>query len=336
MSKEPSPDRIVQLQWQFMASKTFLSAVELSVFTELAKGPLHSDTLRQRLGLHPRSACDFFDTLVTLGVLERQGERYSNTADSDFYLDRAKPTYAGGFAEMANARLYGFFGSLTEGLRTGEPQNEIKKDENLYEALYNDPQRLRSFLAAMTGLNLPASKAMAERFPWREYQTFVDIGTAQGGLPVQVALANSHLVGGGFDLPPVGPIFEEYVASFDLQNRLRFCPGDFSRDLLPSADVLVISHVLIDHSLQEKRALVRKAYDALPKSGALIVCELLIDEERRKNLYGLLASLIMLIETQGGSNFTSAQCTGWMHQAGFRDTRVEHLVGADWMVVGIK
>jgi len=336
MAKAPSPDRITGLQMQFMASKTFLTTVELGLFTELAKGPLDCDTLRARLGLHPRGARDFFDALVAMGVLERERGLYSNTPESDFYLDRAKLTYAGGIAEMFNARLYGFWGALTEGLRTGKPQNEIKGGENLFDAIYGDPQRLRGFLRAMTGLSLPVAEAMAAKFPWRDYQTFIDVGTAQGALPVQVALAHQHITGGGFDLPVVGPIFDEYVASFDLQKRLRFYPGDFMKDPLPQADVLVMGHILHDWNLDEKRMLLRKAYDALAKDGALIVYEHLIDDERRTNLGGLLMSLNMLVETHGGFDFTGADCSGWMREAGFRQTRVEHLSGPQWMVVGVK
>jgi hypothetical protein len=336
MSKNLTPENIMQLGLGFWGSKTLLSALELGLFTELAKEPLEVERLRNRLGLHARSARDFFDALVALGMLERDGERYANTAETALFLDRAKPTYIGGMLEMANRRLYPFWGALTEALRTGQPQNEIKRGENLFEALYAEPDRLKLFLGSMTGLSLGAAKAIAEKFPWRKYHSFVDIGAAQGGLPVQVALAHPHLSGGGFDLPVVGPIFEEYAASFGLSDRLRFYPGSFFTDPLPSADVLVMGHILHDWDLEEKRLLLGKAYQALPKGGALIVFEALIDDDRRRNAFGLLMSLNMLIETPGGFDYTGADCAAWMREAGFAETYVEHLIGPDSMVVGIK
>lgn len=331
-----TPAGILELGLGFWASKTLLSAIELGVFTELAKQPLTAGQLTEQLGLHPRSARDFFDALVALRMLEREEERYSNTEETDYFLDRNKPTYAGGMLEMANARLYGFWGCLTEGLRSGEPQNEIRGGENLFQALYSDPDRLRLFLQGMSGISMGAARAMASKFPWADYSSFLDIGCAQGCLPVQVALAHPHLQGGGFDLPAVQPVFEEYVAAQGLASRLRFHPGDFARDPLPSADVLVFGHILHDWDLEEKRMLIRKAYDALPEGGAMIVYEALIDDDRRKNAFGLLMSLNMLIETPGGFDFTGADCSGWMREAGFRETRVEHLVGPDSMVIGIK
>lgn len=336
MQKTPTPDAIMQLGLGFWGSKVLLSAVELGVFTQLAQGPLNAASLGERLNLHARSNIDFFDSLVSLGMLARDGDQYSNTPSTNVFLDRNKPSYVGGMLEMANTRLYEFWGSLTEALRTGLPQNEIKGGEDLFTALYGNPERLKGFLEGMTSLSMGASMAIAQKFPWDKYKTFVDVGGAQGGLPVQLALNHSHLSGSNFDLPVVGPIFEEYVASFQLENRLQFHPGDFFNDPMPQADVLIMGHVLHDWDLDTKRSLISKAYAALPSGGSLIVYEALIDDDRSQNAFGLLMSLNMLIETKGGFDYTGADCSAWMKDAGFKETYVDHLVGPDSMVVGTK
>lgn len=336
MHEDLSPESILQLGMAFWGSKTLLSAVELGVFTALADGPMNGSALAKELGLHHRSSRDFLDALVALGMLHRDRDLYSNTPITDAFLDRRKPSYIGGFLEMANARLYPFWGSLTKALRTGQPQNEIKDGEDFFTAVYSDPARLEQFLAAMTGVSLGTGRALAEKFPWDRYHTVVDVGAAQGCVPVQLALAHPHLRGGGFDLPSVGPIFEAYVARFQLADRLRFYPGDFFTDELPTADVLVMGHILHDWDSAEKRTLLTKAYAALPPGGALVIYEALIDDDRRTNAFGLLMSLNMLIETTGGFDYTGADCCGWMQQAGFSKTYVRHLLGPDSMVVGIK
>ena len=332
----PTPDQILQLGLGFWASKTLLSAVELGLFSVLTEGPLDAQAVGQRLGLHPRGTTDFLDALVALGMLDRQDGQYRNTAATDLFLDRGKPSYLGGLLEMANARLYPFWANLTEGLRTGHPQNEAKTGGNFFAALYQDPARLRQFLQAMTGLSTGAAIAIAQKFPWHDRASFVDLGCAQGGLPVQLTLAQPHLVGGGFDLPAVGPIFEDFVSSLGLSDRLRFYPGDFFADPLPTADVLIMGHILHDWGLEEKRRLIARAYEALPAGGALIVYEAMIDDERRHNAFGLLMSLNMLIETPAGFDYTGADCRGWLSDAGFSQTYQEHLIGPDSMVVGIK
>jgi cyclopropane fatty-acyl-phospholipid synthase-like methyltransferase len=331
-----TPDAIMQLGLGFWGSKTLLSAVELGVFSELAGGALDGDALRERLGLHQRSATDFFDALVALGMLEREDGRYANTPATELFLDRAKPSYMGGLLEMANARLYGFWGSLTEALRTGAPQNEAKVGEDFFAKLYADDARLAQFARAMSSISTAAGQAIAAKFPWADHHSVIDIGCAEGAVPVQVALAHEHMTGGGFDLPPLEPIFDAYVAQFGLGDRLSFTAGDFFADPLPEADVLVMGHILHDWDLDEKRTLLQKAYEALPDGGALIVYEAIIDDDRRSNAFGLLMSLNMLIETPGGFDYTGADCQAWMRETGFREASVEHLVGPDSMVVGIK
>ncbi|SLM48955.1 Tetracenomycin polyketide synthesis 8-O-methyl transferase TcmO [Nitrospira japonica] len=331
-----SPVRIMEIGMGFLPSKALLSAVELGLFTELRKGPLEGEALRKKLGLHQRSARDFFDALVALGLLKRSGTRYANTAETAMFLDRTKASYVGGILEMANERLYRFWGSLTEGLRSGQPQNEARTGEDFFGTLYADPHRLENFLKAMTGLSLGTAKVIAGKFPWKRYRTFVDVGCAQGGVAGEIALAHKHLTGAGMDLPVVQPVFDAYVKGKGLDRRLRFHAGDFFKDPLPRTDVLIMGHILHDWNLDEKMMLLRKAYEALPQGGALIVHEALIDDARKTNAFGLLMSLNMLIETPGGFDFTGADCRAWMKEVGFKRTKVERLAGPDGMVVGVK
>jgi O-methyltransferase domain/Dimerisation domain len=336
MTNALSPAHIFKIGFGFWETKALLSAVELGLFTELANGPEDLNTLSARLGLHDRAARDFLDALVALKLLERQDGRYSNTAETDMFLDRAKPSYVGGLLEMANARLYSSWGFLTQALKTGQNQNEGKETDDIFAALYADPERLRGFLAAMSGVSLAAAQAIAAKFPWANYKSFADIGCAQGMMPVTVARAHPHLSGAGYDLPQVKPIFEEFATKHGLSERIKFLSGNFFTDPLPSVDVLIMGHILHDWDLAQKRMLLAKAHAALPKGGALIVYEALIDDARRENAFGLLMSLNMLIETKGGFDFTGADCQGWMREAGFAQTSVEPLTGADSMVVAIK
>jgi len=332
----PTPARLLQLGMGFWGPRAFLSAVELGLFSVLAKGPLDEPQLRQRLGLHPRSARDFFDTLVALGVLQRTAGRYRNAPDADAFLDRAKPGYVGGVLEMAVARLYPFWGLLTEALRTGAPQNEAKRGVDMFAELYADRERLRGFLAAMTGLSMSSARAIATKFPWKAYESFVDVGGAQGCVAVQVALAHKHLKGATFDLPAVEPINQEYVRSFGLDARVKFHAGDFFRDPLPHADAVIMGHILHNWNLEEKHLLLQKAYAALPRHGALIVYDAMIDDARCRNVMGMLMSLNMLIETRGGFDYTPADCRGWLKTTGFRKMSVVPLTAVETMVIAIK
>lgn len=336
--QDPAADQIMQIGLGFWSSKVLLSAVEIGVFTELAGGPQEFSKLAGRLGLHARSARDYLDALVALGLLHRVDGTYSNTRETDLFLDRHKSSYIGGFLEMANARLFGFWNHLTEALRTGRQQNESKEDSaaSPFLALYADPARLKGFLAGMSGISHGANLAIARKVPWARYKSYADVGTAQGDLAVQIALANPHLEGIGFDLAEVGPVFEEYAEANGVNDRVRFQPGDFFKKELPNVDVITMGHILHDWNLNDKKMLIAKAHDALRPGGSLVVYDAIIDDDRSKNAFGLLMSLNMLIETAGGFDYTGADCIGWMKEAGFRDAYVEHLTGPDSMVVALK
>ncbi|MGW1198163.1 methyltransferase [Streptomyces sp. NPDC002536] len=332
----PALDRIVEISLGFQASQVLFTAVRSGLFTTLAERPLPGEELRTRLGLHPRSARDFFDALVALGLLERHDGSYANTPATARHLVRGEDGYLGGFIEMLDARLYGYWGALGEGLRTGEPQNEIKDGGDFFATLYEDPERVAVFQQAMTGLSLRSAHALAETVDWSGHRTVADIGCAEGGLLRHLLQRHPHLRGTGFDLPACRAAFEEQARTSGLAGRLAFADGDFFTDPLPRADVLVFGHILHDWDLPTKRMLLRKAHEALPEGGRVIVYEMLIDDDRRENLAGLLMSLNMLIETRGGFDYTGADCRGWLAEAGFRDSRVEHLAGAESMVIAGK
>lgn len=332
-----SPEYILSVGTGFMAAKTLLSAVELGVFTQLAIRPGTLAELETRLGLHPRASRDFLDALVALGFLDRSDGVYANTPPAAYYLDARSEGYIGMLLDMSNQRLYRYWDGLTEALRNGEPQNELKTGgATLFDALAADPVRHTQFLSAMSALSRGASQAIARKFPWADYASFVDVGAAQGDLTAQVALQHPHLQGTGFDLPPVAPIFAAHVAKLDVSERVRFVAGDFFADPLPAADVVVMGHILHDWNLAEKKLLIAKAWDCLPPGGAIVVYEAMIDDARESNAQGLLMSLTMLIETRGGFDYTAADCMDWMNEAGFEQTQKVKLTGAEAMIIGIK
>ena len=328
------PKRILEIAYAFWRSKALLSAVELGVFTMLAQGPLDLATLTRRIGIHERGARDFFDALVALGALRRDADgRYGNDSEFDCYLDRHKPTYLGGLMEHLNARHFQNWGLLTQALRTGAPQSG---GVGTYKTLHDGHPMQEIFLNGMTAGSLLAARAIAAKFPWRKFSTMIDIGTAQGGAAVEIARAHPHLTGGGFDLPPVEPIFTRYVEKQGLSDRLRFHAGDFFSDPLPSADVLVMGRILHNWDLPTRNMLIAKAYRALPPGGVLIVYDPLIDDDRCADQHGLLSSLNMLIETAGGSEYTGADCKEWMRQAGFVEINQEPLGDMHTAVLGHK
>ena len=326
------PSHIMQVGMGFWPSKTVLSAVELELFTQLGADAMTGEEIGERLGLHTRAIYDFLDTLVALRLLERDGDgldgRYRNTDETATFLDKRSPTYIGGILEMSNDRLYRFWGDLTEALKTGKPQNEVKHTgKAMFEELYSDPARLEQFMRAMQGISLANFSALAEKFDFSRYETVCDVGGATGQLSMILAERHPHLRCISYDLPVVAPIAERVVAAAGLADRVETASGDFFADPLPRADVITMGLILHDWDLDRKIHLIRSAYDALPDGGAFIIIENLIDDARRENAFGLMMSLNMLIEFGDAFDFTGSDFTGWCKEAGFREVEILPLTG---------
>ena len=328
----PDPSAIMQVGMGFWPSKTLLSAVELGLFTQLASGPMTAEAIADRLQLRSRAVFDFLDGLVALRLLDRHGSgtsaRYANTRDTAVFLDANSPHYIGGILEMANARLYGFWDGLTDALRTGDPQNEIKHTgSSMFEELYADPERLEQFMRAMSGISLGNFSALADAFDFSQYATVCDVGGATGQLSIILAERHPHLRCVSFDLPVVEPIAQRTIDAAGLGDRVSTASGDFFAAPLPSADVITMGMILHDWNLDKKRQLIQSAYDALPAGGALIAVENIIDDDRRENVFGLMMSLNMLIEFGDAFDFTGADYRGWCEDAGFIKVEVLPLAG---------
>ena len=341
MQNDISPDSILQIGFGFWASKTLLSAVELAVFSQLADGPKSGPDLQGTIGLHPRATFDFLDTLVALGLLERDGSgesaRYANTPATARFLVKSSPQYIGGILEMANARLYRFWADLTTALKTGLPQNEIKETgKSMFEALYADPARLEQFMDAMSGISMGNFIAFAEKFDFSSYKTLADIGGATGQLSAIVATRHPHMRCRTCDLPEVQPIAERRLRAQHLDDRVSVESIDFFADEFPKADVITMGMILHDWNLENKKMLIGKAYRALPAGGAFVAIENIIDDERRKNAFGLMMSLNMLIEFGEAFDFTGAQFAEWCKDAGFSRCEVIPLAGPASAAVAYK
>jgi ubiquinone/menaquinone biosynthesis C-methylase UbiE len=336
-----NPSSIMQTAFGFWHSKVLLTAVELGVFTKLAGRRLIGTELGAALQFHPRAIADFFDALVAMKFLDREGNgpqaKYFNTPEGSLFLDEASPRYIGGMLVMLNARLFKFWNDLPEALRTGRPQNEVKHGQKgIFEELYADLPKLEQFLGAMTGISRINFETFADKFDFSKFRTLCDVGGATGLLSIEVGRKHPHLKCVSFDLPPVEPIAKKHIAAAGLSDRVGTASGDFFKHPLPKADVITMGMILHDWNLEKKMHLIRSAYDALPSGGALVAIEALIDDARRENVQGLLMSLNMLIEFGDAFDYSGADFKQWCGEAGFKRFEVIHLAGASSAVVAYK
>lgn len=341
MNETITPANILGLGFGFFGSKVLLSAVALELFTLIGNKGLSGAEIEKKLGLHPRATFDFLDSLVALKCLDFEGTGqhriYKNTSETSLFLDKNKETYIGGILEMANDRLFRFWGDLDTALKTGKPQNEIKHGQkSMFEELYSDTSRLEQFMAAMSGLSVGNFMALAEKFDFSRYKTLCDVGGAAGVLSSMVARRHPKIECLSFDLPVVEPIAKKNLQNIGLSARVKTVSGDFFKDKLPKADVITMGLILHDWNLTDKMKLIRAAYEALPENGAFIVIENLIDDNRSENAFGLMMSLNMLIEFGDAFDYTYADFKNWCQEVGFKKFEKIYLTGPTSAAIAYK
>jgi hypothetical protein len=342
-TNQPSPENIMKVGTGFWASKILLTAVSFQLFTRLAeKTTMTAKDVKNNLGLKctDRNVYDFLDALTVFGFLKREGildtAIYSNTLEADTFLNKNKPSYIGGILEMMDNRLYAFWGNLGEGLLSGLPQNEVKRSEDFFGLIYSDPAKLKEFTNAMSGIQMGNFIAFAQKFDFTKYKTLIDVGGSAGLLSLMVAKHNPHMHCTSFDLPPVEPIANATIQQFGLSDRVKAVGGDFFTMPIPNADVVVMGNILHDWDEENKVSLMRKAYNALPAGGAFVAIEGIIDDERKQNVFGMMMSLNMLIETGTGFDYTFADFNKWAVIVGFKSTSLISLAGPSSAAIAYK
>ncbi|KUO15278.1 methyltransferase [Streptomyces dysideae] len=324
-----TPEPIHRVLLAYCGSKVLMSAVEVDLFSVLAQeGPATEAELRRTLNLHPRFSRHFLDALVALELLEAHGDRYANSPLADHFLDRAKPTCIGGFAEMTSDTFYPAWGRLTKALHTGQAQAPLPPDDENHLFRVNakeQPDRVRRFMSSMDSHSTRIGEELAALIDWSGYSRFADLGGARGNLTAVVAKAHPHLSGVCFDRPQSRPFFDEHIGRLGLTDRVTFQAGDFFADPLPDADVLIYGHVLHDWGPDSRRTLLNRAHQTLPPGGTLVIYDRMLDGSPR-DLAKLMYSMTFMLASGGGSEYSVEECGDWLREAGFTEISAQPLL----------
>lgn len=309
---------LMQIISGFWASKTLAAAVELDLFTQLSGRGVDIHQLSQLLQIHPRPAEMLLSGCASLGLLEKRGERYYNSPLSEEFLVQGKPYYFGGVITLLDRRLYLPWSRLPEAIKTNRAQT-WGDQPGIFEAISANPEEQRIFTEGMHSFSVQSGEAVAAAFDFLPYAHLLDVGGGSGAYCIEAARRYPHLRATVFDLPTALEIAREKIAEAAFSDRIKTHPGDFFTEALPKgADVVLLSMILHDWTPEKNRVILKRCFDALPSGGAIIVSELMMNDEKTGPVSAALMSLNMLIETEG-RNYTWAEYTEWLMEVGFRE-----------------
>jgi len=339
-TRAPSPLVLMQLSTAFWGFKTLAAAHELDLFTRFSGTPgMTARELAEALSIDPRPVEMLLTGCAALGVLQKQDGRYCNTPLAETFLVRGKPYYFGGFVTMLDKRLYRGWDKLIEALRTNRPTTwNPDQQKSLFEG--EDPAMLVTFWEAMHSLSTFTARVLGEVVDFTPFTRLLDVGGGSGAYDIELCRRYPHLRATVYDLPFVTELAAAKAAGAGLGDRVATASGDFFTDpAFPTDhDVILLSMIMHDWNEDQDRDILRKCYQALPRGGAVIIAELLVNDEKTGPAPAALMSLNMLIETEGGRNYTPGEYSAWLGDLGFRDVRVVWFdaAGANGAVIGYK
>jgi acetylserotonin N-methyltransferase len=314
--QDPGP--VLDLIEAFRRSKAMFTAVKLGVFDQLETRARTAEEFAASNHLHPQAVARLLDGCVSLGLLAGESGSYRNTPLSSRYLVSTSPHSLAGYILYSDDSLYLLWSHLEDAVREGTDRwaQTFGRKQSIFEQFFHDERSAARFLAGMHGMGMISSTRIASAFDFTRFGSMVDLGGATGHLAAAICRKTPAMTAMVFDLPLVEPFARQYLEGADISARIRFVAGDFFRDTLPAADLYAMGRILHDWNDERIHLLLRKIFQALPKGGALLIAESLIDEDRSGPAHTFMQDLNMLVCTEGRER-TLSEYTVLLERSGF-------------------
>ncbi|MGH9354553.1 MAG: class I SAM-dependent methyltransferase [Terriglobia bacterium] len=319
---QPDPSPIIDLIDGFRRSEIMFTAVSLGIFDRLAEGDADVTALARATGSNGDALERLLDACVGLGLLRKRSGKYANQPVADAYLRRSSPATLAGYAMYSHRALYPLWGNLEDAVRQGGHRWEqtFGAKGPIFDHFFQTDDAKRDFLMGMNGFGLLSSPLVVEAFDLGKFSRLVDLGGATGHLAIAACRRYPSLRAAVFDLPSVIAVTRDYVQRAGMLDRIELVAGDFFKGALPEADLFSLGRIVHDWSEEKIRKLLKTIYDRLPRGGALLIAERLLNEDKTAPLGALTQSLSMLVCTEGKER-TLAEYAALLHEAGFSNVQ---------------
>jgi ubiquinone/menaquinone biosynthesis C-methylase UbiE len=311
---------LLGMLYAYQGSAILMGSNELGVYRLLADEPLTAQEVSSRLGSPTRSTGLLLDACVAVGLLRKTGDKYSNSPLSDQFLVPGKPGYLGRVVTKEQ-EFYGPWGAVARAVHEDRAQLPTMR-----ERLRKDPATAQNFLLALHDLGLLNASALPEYVDLTGRRRLLDVGGGVGTFSILLAQQYPDLQAVVLDLPQVGELAEQTIASYGLSDRVSFQEGDFHAPSLGDGyDAVLLSNILHDNTEDSCRQLLEKSHRALVEGGLVAVHEFFLEEDGASPPVGAIFSLLMMLENQGAAEYPAEQIKTWLLETGFVDPVVHRL-----------
>ena len=336
MEDPPSPGPLLELGTAYWASKAFLTACNLRLFSLVEGGNDTVERVSGALAIPRRGTRHLLEGMTALGLLEKAGERYRTTPAASAYLVEGKPGYMGDLFVTLDRHFFGPFQDLEEAMRSDKPVWPVDSQGRRVPLT---PEQSELFTRGMHGLTGATGAAFGREWASRlsRRRHLLDIGGGSGAMSIGAAGRAPGLRATVLDRSVPCAVAREYIAAAGLSDRVDALESDIFEDPFPDGpDAHLYSNVLQNHGEDRCRGLLRKSFAALPPGGAIVIAEFVLDQGRTGPPFPVAFNFLALVVTDGGGTRTYDEYRSWLEEAGFVGIGLQHLFGPTSLVFGTK
>jgi ubiquinone/menaquinone biosynthesis C-methylase UbiE len=321
-AKKLTTRRLNDMGLSFMHAGTLLAALELGLFDALSEGPQPLAEVARRMGLAEDRADKLVTACAALDLVSRKGAMISNVEETDRFLVRHKPTYFGDYLLHFAKGSYPMWGKVAERLKSVSSQGRGR-----YYDTAADPKEARALTEAGFTGSQGTARMLARRFDFSPYRHLLDIGGGSGVYSIEACKRYPELRATVLDFPAVCEVTREFVHAASLDDRIKAIGGDFTTDPFPvGADVALLCGNIHAYDSATAERVVKKAYDILPRGGAMIICDYMLNDDRTGPPVAAFLSVAQAFQPGTGKVHTGAEFRRYLETAGFRVYRVEEFL----------
>jgi len=322
------PAELMEMANAFRFSRIILTGYELGIFTVL-ESKKNAPEIAGTLGTDPRATDRLLNALVAVGLVEKTGDIFSNTAFSTRFLVKDRPGYLSGLGHMIN--VWKTWSTLTETVRTGKSTALENSIENRGDAWRE------AFIAAMHARAPQQAREVAVMLNLSEATRMLDVGGGSGAFSFEFIRKNSKMKAVIFDLPSIVPISQKYIDREGFSGSVTTMSGDYLKDGFGKGfDLVLLSAVIHINSPEENVSLIKRCVEAMDSGGQLVILDHIMNDERTVPEVGAIFTLNMLVGTEKGDTYTENEIKTWMKDAGLNEIQRTDSSQGTSIMTGIK
>lgn len=305
------PMTIMRMASAYWHSCIIHAANHINVFNIIGDKKKDIDTLVKETNTDKRVLDSLLTACVTLGLLEREGNSFSNTLLSRTFLTWSSKFYQGGIVYMFE-NWYASWGKLLSVVRTGKPAVQMHRE-------YSE-EETKNYIMGMHNRALSQSKVLMDMVNLSGKRQFLDVGGGPGTFTIMFCKKYPELRGIVMDLPHTLRITREIIKEYNITDRVSTREGDYNIDpFVMGNDAILLSSMTNQESPERIKSLLKKCFDSMNSKGIIMLQEQLLNPEKTGPQLAALIGVNQCIHTEGGRAYSTTEMEEFMRDIGFVD-----------------